>query len=76
VSARYRLDDVTNSTPVVPWAVLTPAAVIEIIINADQNASNGPGDQTMTLTVEGTYSATDRVTSQTQYVLQDLPFYP
>ncbi len=78
VSARYRLNDTTNGNQeIVAWTALTPADVVEIMVTATQNAINGNTvPQVMTMTIEGTYSADDKVTSQTQYKLIDLVYYP
>ena len=78
-SARYRVDNVTESTAVVAWtAIVSPAAVEEIVITAAQNAIINATNimEVIEVTVEGTYAAGDLVTARRQYALVNLTYFP
>lgn len=78
-SARYRVDNVTNDSAVVAWtAIASPSAIEEIVITAIENAIVTPANpqEVIEVTVEGTYSATDKVTSKIQYTLVNLTYFP
>lgn len=78
-SARYRIDNVTNDSVVLAWtAIATPAAIEEIVITPAQNAIVTPANpqEVIEVTVEGTYSASDKVTNKIQYILLNLTYYP
>jgi hypothetical protein len=53
-TARYRIDNPDNDTQIVGWTTITPAATVQILVTASQNAivSNASAQERRQMTVE------------------------
>lgn len=73
-TARYRLKDVTNCRVVIDWTELTPAAFIDIEIDAQDNQiySRCNASEERVLSVQANYGQSNQFADEKRYVIQNL----
>ena len=73
-SAQYHLHCLTNNTEVRAWTALSPASVIEIGLDADDNAIIDQWNHTelRLVTIEAYYGASDKLTTVFKYLVKNL----
>lgn len=78
-SARYRVDCRTTGTALVVWTAISGVTSVQLIeIGSTVNAMVIAGNdlEVKTITVEATYNANDKITSDYDYFVKNLRNYP
>jgi hypothetical protein len=73
-SIQYRLDCLTNNEEVRTWTALAPASVIEIGLDATDNAIVDQWNHTelRIITIEAYYGVSDKLTTTFKYLVKNL----
>lgn len=74
-AVQWRLRDITNRRLLQDWTTISPAASVDIAIDATLNEiynSRGYGDQVHVLSVQANAGQTNQFSDETRYVVKNL----
>lgn len=73
-SIQYRLDCLTNDQQIRDWTAFSPASVIEIGLNANDNSiiDQGNFEEIRLVTIEAYFGVSDKLTTTYQYLVKNL----